>query len=57
MAANVIGALQIRLSASDDAFHAGLKRARKRLRGLRQSAQDFTQAGLALGGVTAVLGG
>ena len=55
--ATVIGALKINLEASDASFHKGLKRARKHMRSLRQSAQDFTQAGLALGGVTAVLGG
>ena len=57
MAASVIGALQVRLEASDASFTSGVKRARASLRGLRASAQNWTQAGLALGGFSAALGG
>ena len=52
-----IGALQVRLEASDAAFRDGLKRASKGLKRFYASAQHFTQAGLALGGFSAALGG
>ena len=57
MAASVIGNLQVRLEASDASFTAGVRRARASLKSLRASAQNWTQAGLALGGFSAALGG
>ena len=57
MAASSIGSLWVSLRLSDAGFTKGLRRARGGLTSLHASAQNWTQAGLALGGFSAALGG
>ena len=52
-----IGSLWVDLKLSQASFTKGLSQARRSLASLRASAQNWTQAGLALGGFSAALGG
>ena len=52
-----IGSLWVDLKLSQASFTKGLSQARRRLTSFRASAQNWTQAGLALGGFSAALGG